>query len=183
MTVAVSSARGECARGDVFRVRRARPGDRAAVEAMFGRCGFRTRYYRFHAPVRLIPERYLTSVLSGRPDVCALVARGPSGEVTALASGHLTVSGASPCAMEIGILVEDQSQRHGCGRLLLERVVAEARHRGIGVIEAVILREQAWVLRLLRAYGTCETSIDGGAIAVTLRLRDTGLGLRDTGPR
>lgn len=156
---------------DCFAVRRALPGDRAALEAMFSRCDLQTRYRRFHAPVHVIPETYLTAVLSGQPDFYALVAFGPCGTITALASAHITASGISETdAMEIGILVEDTSQRRGLGRLLLERIVGEARHRGIRVIEAVILREQTWILRQLRAYGAYETASGHGVIAVTLWL-------------
>ena len=149
-----------------LRVRRAVPGDRAALAAMFGRCSLETRYRRFHAPVHKMPERYLAAALAGRPDHYALVAAAPSGAITALASACAT----EPGTMEVGILVEDSWQGRGLGGFLLGRLVRHARRRGVGVIAAVILREQAWILRLLRAHGDCETTSSREATFATLLL-------------
>jgi GNAT superfamily N-acetyltransferase len=165
MTV-LAATRPAAPAGGGFQVRRATDGDRAALEAMFGRCSHQTRYRRFHAPVRVIPERYLAAVLSGRPEHYALVADEPSGALVALASAHTI----APNTVEIGILVADGSQGLGLGSLLLRRIVAHARRRGVRVITAVILREQAWILRLLRAYGACETTSARAEIVVTLHL-------------
>jgi GNAT superfamily N-acetyltransferase len=137
---------------------------------MFGRCSQQTRYRRFYAPVRMIPEPYLAAALSGRPEDYALVASEPSGALVALASAHTI----APDTVEIGILVADGSQGLGLGSLLLRRIVSHARRRGVRVITAVILREQAWILRLLRAYGPCETTSARAAIVVTLHLAARG---------
>ena len=137
---------------------------------MFGRCSLQTRYRRFHVPVRVIPARYLAEALAGRPDHYALVASAPSGEVVALASACTT----APGTVEVGILVEDASQGRGLGRELLRRLVEHARRRGVRVLTAVILREQPWILRLLRVYGDCETTSEREATFATLRLTPGG---------
>jgi L-amino acid N-acyltransferase YncA len=142
------------------------PGDRTALEAMFARCSLQTRYRRFHAPVAAIPARYLAAALAGRPDHYALVAAAPSGEVVALASACAT----EPGTVEVGILVEDASQGRGLGGFLLRLLVEHARRRGVRVITAVILREQPWILRLLRPYGDCETTSVREATFATVRL-------------
>lgn len=42
--------------------------------------------------------------------------------------------------------------------------------QGAAAVPASVLREQAWIIRLLRAYGTCETASASEALLVTVRL-------------
>ena len=121
-----SVAAGTCS------VRRAAAGDRPALERMLARCTGQTRYRRFHGPVSVFPERYLTEALSGSPLHFALVAclgddaEGDGtvvdgtvvdGTVVALASCRAVDEGVA----ELGILVEDEWQRRGVGSDLLLR--------------------------------------------------------------
>jgi GNAT superfamily N-acetyltransferase len=132
---------------------------------MAGRCSELTRYHRFHAPVRTIPERYLAEALSGVPEHYALVAVAPSGAVTALASRRTIAPGAA----ELGVLVEDGSQRLGLGRLLLHNLIHYAERPELIVFRATILREQGWITRLLSEYGPCHATARGHTLNVTLR--------------
>ncbi|HSZ41986.1 MAG TPA: hypothetical protein VK817_18675 [Trebonia sp.] len=147
-----------------FRIERASRADRAGLEAMFARCSPRSRYRRFHAPVRAIPERYLAEALSGVPDHYALVARAPSGAITALASYRAGVPGTA----ELGVLVEDSSQRLGLGGFMLKTLIHHAACAQVTILRATILREQAWLVRVLRAHGECATAFAGEAIEVTV---------------
>jgi GNAT superfamily N-acetyltransferase len=150
-----------------FRVERAERADRAGLEEMFTRCSERTRLLRFHGLVRAIPERYLAEALSGVPEHYALVARAPSGAVTALASCRFGASGTA----ELGVLVEDSSQGLGLGGFLLTTLVQHAGRSGATTVRATMLREQGWIIRLLRAHGPCETASADEAIEVTVRIR------------
>jgi GNAT superfamily N-acetyltransferase len=134
---------------------------------MFARCSEETCYRRFHGPVRAIPRRYLAEALSGRPHHYALVAEAPSGAITALAS-CCTVA---PGAAELGVLVEDSWQGLGLGGFLLKDLIHYSERSGHTVVTATILRHQAWIIRLLRAYGPCDTAPADEALVVTLRLR------------
>lgn len=136
---------------------------------MFGRCAERTRYRRFHGPARAIPARYLAEALSGDPDHYAVVACAPIGAITALASCRTVAPGMA----ELGILVEDASQGQGLGRLLLRTLVLYAERSGLTLLHAAILREQPWIIRMLREYGRCETVSAGEAVEVTLRVLST----------
>jgi GNAT superfamily N-acetyltransferase len=146
-------------------IRPATAADHAALAEMAGRCSELTRYFRFHSPVRTIPERYLAEALSGVAEHCALVAVAPSGAVTALASRRTIAPGEA----ELGVLVEDGSQRLGLGRLLLHNLIHQAERPVVTVFRATILREQAWITRLLSAYGPCRVTAAGYALDVTLR--------------
>jgi GNAT superfamily N-acetyltransferase len=174
--------------GQPIRVRRAAPGDHRALTGMFERCTLATRYRRFHAPVRAIPERYLTEALSGRPFHYALVAYqdpvpfrsadpgpdgmarapgAPAGAVVALASCRLVGEGAG----ELGVLIEDAWQRRGLGTRLVHELAAHAADAGVRVLEAQLLAEQAWITGMLRPYGSCRLSSTwDGVLNVTVRL-------------
>ena len=167
-------------------VRRAAAGDRPALERMLARCTGQTRYRRFHGPVTVFPERYLTEALSGSPVHFALVAcpdedaEGDGtvvdgtvvdgtvvdGTVVALASCRAVDEGVA----ELGILVEDEWQRRGVGDHLLGEIVAYAASTGLRALRAQVLAEQPWIVGLLRRHGTCTTSGAGQTLYVTLSL-------------
>jgi GNAT superfamily N-acetyltransferase len=175
-----SVAAGTCS------VRRAAAGDRPALERMLARCTGQTRYRRFHGPVTVFPERYLTEALSGSPVHFALVAcpdedaEGDGtvvdgtvvdgtvvdGTVVALASCRAVDEGVA----ELGILVEDEWQRRGVGDHLLGEIVAYAASTGLRALRAQVLAEQPWIVGLLRRHGTCTTSGAGQTLYVTLSL-------------
>jgi GNAT superfamily N-acetyltransferase len=166
-------------------VRRARGDDRAALEAMFLRCTPQTVYRRFHGPVKAFPAAYLTEALAGAPAHLALVAVAglpaaadlPAGAaqaawdldgagVVALASCRLTDSGA---AAELGLLVEDALQGQGIGRELLRRLVAYADCLKLAELQAQVLIEQGWIVRMLRPYGECSSAFRPGIREVRVR--------------
>jgi GNAT superfamily N-acetyltransferase len=152
-------------------VRRAAAGDRPALERMLARCTGQTRYRRFHGPVTLFPERYLTEALSGSPVHFALVAcldedAEGDGTVVALASCRAVDEGVA----ELGILVEDEWQRRGVGDHLLGEIVAYAARTGLRALQAQVLAEQPWIVGLLRRHGTCRVAGAGPALHVTLTL-------------
>jgi len=166
-----SVAAGTCS------VRRAAAGDRPALERMLARCTGQTRYRRFHGPVKLFPEPYLTEALSGSPLHFALVASAEEdgtvvsgtvagGTVVALASCRAVDEGVA----ELGILVEDEWQRRGVGSDLLREIVAYAARTGLRALQAQVLAEQPWIVGLLRRHGTCAIAGAGQALYVTLSL-------------
>ena len=159
-----SVAAGTCS------LRRAAAGDRPALERMLARCTGQTRYRRFHGPVSVFPERYLTEALSGSPLHFALVAcldeHDEDGTVVALASCRAVDEGVA----ELGILVEDEWQRRGVGSDLLREMVAYAARTGLRVLQAQVLADQPWIVGLLRRHGTCAMAGAGQALHVTLSL-------------
>ena len=168
-------------------VRQAAAGDRPALERMLARCTGQTRYRRFHGPVKVFPERYLTEALSGSPLHFALVAcldedgaeedgtvvdgtvvdgTVVDGTVVALASCRAVDEGVA----ELGILVEDEWQRRGVGSDLLREIVAYAASTGLRALQAQVLADQPWIVGLLRRHGTCTIAGAGQALHVTLSL-------------
>ena len=145
---------------------------------MFDRCSPRTRYRRFHGPVKAIPERYLADALSGGAFHYALVAcRGVSRFEPGRAVRRNRRPRLGSCrtvgegAAELGLLIEDAWQRHGLGTRLLRDLVTHAGRDGVRVLEAQLLAEQAWITGLLRPYGACRLeSTRYGVLNVAVRL-------------
>ena len=148
-------------------VRRAEPGDRPALEAMFGRCTPQTIYRRFHGQVKAFPRAYLAEALAGVPGHFALVA-GDGPRVVALASLRLADPGSREAA-ELGILIEDGWQRHGLGRVLLGGLIAHVDSLGLPELQAQMLTEQDWIMGLLSPYGQCASAFSPGVRDVRLR--------------
>lgn len=149
-------------------VRRAEEDDRAALAEMFDRCSAQTRYRRFHGHVNALPRRYLAEALAGGPAHFALVACPGAGRVVALASSRTDADGVA----EVGILVEDAYQRLGIGSVLLREIACHASRAGLTTLKAQLLGEQSWIVRLLSAYGSCESAYASGVLDVTVRLSD-----------
>jgi GNAT superfamily N-acetyltransferase len=148
------------------RIRPACAADRPALAEMLSRCTGLTRSLRFLAPLRSFPEPYLTEALSGHPEHYALVAATPAA-VVALASCR-AVSGDTA---ELAVLVEDARQRQGIGTRLLKRLIEHADRSGLRTLRATLFAEQEWIVRPLRAYGTCTAVMSKGVLEVTVRLR------------
>jgi len=178
-------------------VRQAAAGDRPALERMLARCTGQTRYRRFHGPVKVFPERYLTEALSGSPLHFALVAcldEDGAEEDGTVVDGTVvdgtvvdgtvvdgtvvdgTVVALASCravdegVAELGILVEDEWQRRGVGSDLLREIVAYAASTGLRALQAQVLADQPWIVGLLRRHGTCTIAGAGQALHVTLSL-------------
>lgn len=178
-TASAVTVRAAPAAAALVSVRRATEGDRQPLVRMLARCSGETRYRRFHGPVKLFPERYLTEALAGGPVHFALVASVPSAEaasgaegaagedVVALGSCRAVAEGVA----ELGLLVEDAWQRRGIGNRLLREMAEFAARSGLRALQAQLLAEQPWIVGLLRRYGRCETvATGGGLLKVTVRL-------------
>jgi GNAT superfamily N-acetyltransferase len=81
----------------------------------------------------------------------------------AVASCHSSPAGDA----ELGILVEDGWQRRGIGARLLSLLLQRVDQSGLRPRRARVLAEQVRTLRVLRGYGTCQTTLNFNAFDVT----------------
>jgi GNAT superfamily N-acetyltransferase len=130
--------------GCVF-LRRFQSEDRAEVAALFERLSPASVYYRFHLGGIPITESILDLVTAGH----ALVAEA-DGRIAALASCHPLAYGEQA---ELGIVVDDLSQRRGIGTILCHALCHEAQRAGICWLRAEVLGSNHAMLRLLRSMG------------------------------
>src|SRR6185437_991024 len=73
-----------------------------------------------------------------------------AGEIRAVADLHVEPS--DPARAEFGLIVGQAIAGHGLGRLLLERLLIEARSRGL-TLRGIVRRDNARMLDLCRALG------------------------------
>jgi GNAT superfamily N-acetyltransferase len=146
-------------------VRAAAPSDRARIEAMHARCSLASRSDRWHAPLRVVPARYLADALSGRPGhVCSVATDGR--DVLGIASAVRGFGG----RWDLGVLVRDDMQRRGVGLRLIACVIAGASTRGAIHVAADLTPARRYLLGWLRRYGTVAAVIDRDGIHAQVAL-------------
>ncbi|WP_416983353.1 GNAT family N-acetyltransferase [Streptomyces sp. T028] len=155
--------------GNDITVRRADTGDLEAARAMHERCSARTLALRYHGPVG-DADRYLNHLLSPRFGR-TLAVWTPSGRIVGL--GHLLWDGDET---EVALLVEDQWQRRGIGRELLERLVAMAVEAGCASVYAVTQSSNTGMVAAMRGLGLpLDYQIEEGTLVITARLDSVGV--------
>lgn len=139
--------------GTALRLRRARPRDKDRFKRAFARLSPRSRYFRFHGHKRTLSDADLRFLTETDGDLnFALVALEPEaaggeGELVGVAR-YTRLSEDSEVA-EVAVTVADAYQRRGLGRLLLERLVKEARRRGVARVRVTLLAENAGMRKLI----------------------------------
>lgn len=141
--------------------RRVRPDDMAEIVSLFERCSRDTLYHRFHGVTDGLA--YARHVASSPDELTEGAWVGPH------CVGIATLSRAGARA-EVAVLVEDEWQRHGVGTHLFSRLLKRTRCVAISILDADILAEDAFLLRLLGRAGTIRSSLSWGMLNVEVKL-------------
>ncbi|HEY8641275.1 MAG TPA: GNAT family N-acetyltransferase [Candidatus Dormibacteraeota bacterium] len=134
--------------GSTLQLRPLEPEDGALLARLFYRLSPETVYKRFLSP---IPSPYrpelqrLLEIDHRDREALAVLSEG---EVVAVV--RYARDAQHPEVAEIAIVVEDGWQRRGLGALLIRRLAAVARRRGIGAFHATMLGDNRPAMRLLR---------------------------------
>ncbi len=131
--------------GHSVSVRDLSAGDEEGLRAMFRRLSRETIYRRFLMPYPRVPESlaiHLARHTNGR----SLVAVADGGIV-----GHAMYAGEAGGEAEVAIVVEDEWQSEGIGKLLLAELARKATGRGTQTFTASALGENRRVLGLVDA--------------------------------
>ena len=131
-------------------VRRIRTGDAAALQRLVGRSSDRSVELRFFGPLKALSDdmaRRFADV-DGR-DKFALVALDPESPEEIVGIVRYAREGDQDGA-EYAALIEDRFQGKGLGIRLTRCLIEAARENGIGYLYALVMRENADMLRLLR---------------------------------
>lgn len=148
------------------RLRLTRPNDRRCVREFLERLAPETRQRRFLTPMPRVPRHAVDHFTFYDPRrrlvIAATTARGGSEEVVGLAD----VSFAQTGVAELGLVVEDQHQSRGIGKLLTEALASLAVARGASHLKVEMLDSSPAVLKLLGGIGrTVRTVEDGRSVA------------------
>lgn len=136
--------------GRSFALRPLRPDDLDALRRAFRRLTPEEVEYRFLYRSRELPAFIEHQVQSLDParDVAFVLDDG--GEIRAVADFHLERAGADTA--EFGLIVGQAVSGHGLGRLLMQRLIAEARARSV-TLRGLVRRDNARMLDLCHALG------------------------------
>jgi GNAT superfamily N-acetyltransferase len=158
----------ELADGSRARLRLTRPTDLPKIEAFLERLTPATRTRRFLVATPRLPENLVRHFAFYDPRerlTLAATMPGEGGEeLIGLADVALLATGLA----EIGVVVADDAQGQGVGKLLSESVAALAIQRGATHLKAEMLQENHEMLHLMQRLGsTVRTVEDGNTVAYT----------------
>lgn len=137
--------------GTVVPVREIRPGDAAALQDLVERSSDRSVHLRFFGPLKRLSDKDARrfAEVDGR-DRFALVALDPEdpGEIVGVVRYEREPD---TDAAEYAALVEDRFQDRGLGIGLTRYLIEAARENGLKRLYALVMRENAGMLHLLRS--------------------------------
>jgi GNAT superfamily N-acetyltransferase len=161
--------------GTAVRLRLLRPDDRAKLLAGFAELSDASRYARFFTAMPELPDRMLERLLHTDDQNHVAIAAEAGDVVSAAAPGYGVARflrlEETPDVAEAAIVVVDRMQRRGLGKLLLARLAAAARERGITRFRAEVLRTNHAIVSLLdEVAGDAQTHFDGPVAIYELAL-------------
>lgn len=161
--------------GTEVRLRRIRPDDKQLLVEAFDRLSPQSRYARFLAPRNGLSEselRYLTE-LDGVNHFALGAVTGTGRKRKGLGVARFVRLPEEPDVAEASIVVTDDAQGKGLGRLLLLRLAAAAKERGIGRFRSEVLAENVRMRSLIHELvPAARDHEDGEAVIVDMPLLD-----------
>lgn len=156
--------------GRCVALRPVEPGDAVRLVDLHHRCSDDSRYYRFHSPKpRLRPaEAEYLAASDGDARVALVATVVEDGEERIVADARFDAVGSATA--EAALLVRDDFQSAGLGRLLLERLVDVAAALGHRRLLLEILGENRRMQRLARGIGARSTGPTGRSMLYAVEL-------------
>ncbi len=158
--------------GQVLLLRPIRPEDEPALRAAFEKLTPEEIRMRFFVAMKSLPHPLaarFTQIDYDREMALAVMPHGQAGDIWGVVRIH-----ADPdlARAEFAILVRHEFAQRGLGTLLMRRIIAYAKTRGIGELFGLVLRENRQMLKLARELGFTErVDRDPTYVDVTLVLR------------
>lgn len=156
--------------GTLVRLRLTRPSDAALVAEFLDRLAPETRRRRFLSPMPEVPEsivrRFTFYDPRERMTMAACVLTDAGEQIVGMADAAFLETGLA----EIGVVVDDDHQRRGLGKLLSEAVASLAIKRGATHLKAQMLAGNTPMLRLFERLGRTVRSVEQGTTTAYVRL-------------
>jgi acetyltransferase len=150
-------------------LRPVRPEDAPAFERFFARLTPQDIRHRFFAPLRALPHKLLARFTQIDYDREMALALFDGEDIVGVSRLSADPDGVEA---EFAVLVRSDLKGRGIGRLLLERLIAYARSRGIARITGQVLEDNVPMLSLCRELGFALASVCGvqGVVRADLEL-------------
>ncbi len=162
--------------GTAVRLRLVRPDDKELMLAAWDRLSPESRYRRFLTAKTSLSEaelRYLTE-LDQVNHVAIGATRTRKGKQEALGVARFVRLGDRPSVADAAVTVVDDAQRKGLGRILLSRLVAAARERGIDRFSCDVLATNDGMRGLVKSLAPDAVEVaDGPMVRVEMELPDS----------
>ena len=131
-----------------------------------------SRYQRFMAPVRELPQAWLERLtqLDYRRHVALIAESFDAGRAEAVAEARYVVDESQPAQAEFAIVVADAWRRHGIARRLLAMLGCHARAAGLSRLVGETLADNRAMVALARTLGYRARPHPGDARLVQLTL-------------
>jgi GNAT superfamily N-acetyltransferase len=161
----------ELADGSRVRLRLTRPTDGPRIRDFLGRLSPETRLRRFLAPAPALSEWTVQRFTFYDPRERVVLA------ATEPVEGREAIVGLADAAFldaetaELAVVVDDEVQGRGLGKMLSEATASLALRRGITCLKAEMLAGNRPMLRLLERLGQTARSSEGGHAVAYTRLR------------
>jgi len=147
-------ADGTLADGARLHVRPIRPEDAALERAFVASLSEKTRYFRFFYQLNELSPAMLARFTQVDYDrEMALVAIDDAGGVAAIVGVARYTMNPGHESAEFAVVVGDAWQRRGVGRILMDRLVACAKARGLRRLEGSVLRGNRNMLKFAETFG------------------------------
>lgn len=143
----------------LVRVRPLRADDKPLEAAFVRHLSSTARYQRFMVTVRELPEAkldYLTAVDQMRHVALLATIDADGRELEVGVARYIVDAGGEAC--EFAVVVDDQWQGSGLAGILMHRLLAIARERGLARMEGLVLTTNTGMRRLARQLGFKESS-------------------------
>jgi RimJ/RimL family protein N-acetyltransferase len=152
------------------RLRLTRPSDVPRVRAFLERLSPETRQRRFFTPLPTIDERLVSHFTFFDPrERMVVAATAPLAGVEEIV-GLADVAHLHTGVAELGLVVDDEHQRTGLGRLLGEAMASLAVRQGATHLRAELLERNAAMLRIMEYLGECKQTAEDGNVVVHAKL-------------
>jgi GNAT superfamily N-acetyltransferase len=156
--------------GTPVRLRLLRPDDRAKLLAGFGRLSDESRYARFFTAMPRLSETTLDRLLAtdglNHLAIAAEAGDQPPETAEGLGVARFIRLPEAPDVAEAAVAVVDHMQHRGLGTLLLARLAAAARERGIRHFRAEVMRTNQAMVSLLHGIDADAHPTYEGSVAI-----------------
>ncbi len=157
-------------------IRPIRPDDESMMKEMFYSFSERTRYLRFHGPVKSFPHAKLQVFcnVDYQEEMAIIGVVGEPGDEDVVAVARFLYDHGTNTA-ESAFIVRDDWQNKGLGTHLFSKLVEIGRERGIRKFYAEVLSENIPMLKVFHHLDcVVTTKIEGGTVHVEIELNPEG---------
>ena len=139
-----------------------KPDDAPLLLDLFNSLSHETRYYRFFSPLKVLPREMLIrfTQIDYSKDM-ALVAIDLAEKKEKILAVARFISKPDQSDTEFAVVVRDEWQGKGVGRVLLENLIVIARDRKVGSMSGFVLTENIHMLSLVRKLGFHISKVPG----------------------